>query len=68
MCVSCEINSKQVPQQAAPFFILMTKRGVHELLDSVCLLLLKGTQLVLLPSVLLPSCLLFFILLTIFSM
>ena len=27
---------KQVPQQAAPFFILVTRRGVHELLDSVC--------------------------------
>ena len=43
---------RQVPQQAAPF-ILVTRRGALELLDSFYLLM--GTQLVPLPSAL-PSC------------
>ena len=65
-CVSCETNSNKF-SAGCTLHLLVTRRRVLELLDSVCSLLLKEAQSVHFLSVL-PSCLLPFLHLTIFSM
>ena len=64
MCVPCETNSKQVPQQAASSFIHSDDKKGESLNFWILFVVVEGTQ-----SVLLPSCLLFiFLHFTIFSM